>query len=142
MVMSDVPNRFDNGQVLFVQARRLTIVSSQPLRAGQVVLSFDGVNSPGEAQRLVGQHLTIPPGESPQLPDGEYFHYQLLGLSVETTEGELLGKITEILETGSNDVYVVRGEKGEVLVPALSSVITDVRVDDGVMLVSLPEGLR
>ena len=142
MVMSDVPNRFDEGQVLFVQARQLTIVSSQPFRAGQVILSFAGVNSPGEAQGLVGQYLTIPPSESPQLPDGEYFHFQLLGLRVETTEGELLGKITEILETGSNDVYVVKGETGEVLVPALTGVITDVRVDEGVMLVSLPEGLR
>ena len=142
MVMSDVPNRFDEGQVLFVQARQLTIVSSQPFRAGQVILSFAGVNSPGETQGLVGQYLTIPPSESPQLPDGEYFHFQLLGLRVETTEGELLGKITEILETGSNDVYVVKGEAGEVLVPALTGVITDVRVDEGVMLVSLPEGLR
>ncbi len=91
---------------------------------------------------MVGRYLTIPPSESPQLPDGEYFHFQLLGLRVETTEGELLGKITEILETGSNDVYVVKGETGEVLVPALTGVITDVRVDEGVMLVSLPEGLR
>ncbi len=142
MVMSDVPNRFDKGQVLSVQARQLTIVSSQPFRAGQVILSFAGVNSSGEAQSLVGQYLTIPPGESPQLPDGEYFYFQLLGLRVETNEGELLGKITEILETGSNDVYVVKGETGEVLVPAITGVITDVRVDEGVMLVSLPDGLR
>ena len=140
--MSDVPNRFDEGQALFAQARQLTIASSQPFRAGQVILSFSGVNSPTGAQGLVGQYLTIPPSESPQLPDGEYFHFQLLGLRVETTEGELLGKITEILETGSNDVYVVKGETGEVLVPALTGVITDVRVDEGVMLVSLPEGLR
>ena len=142
LVMSDVPNRFDQGQVVSVQARQLTIVSSQPFRAGQVILSFAGVNSSSEARSLVGQYLTIPPSESPRLPDGEYFHFQLLGLRVETTEGELLGKITEILETGSNDVYVVKGDKGEVLVPAGTGVITDVRVDEGVMLVSLPEGLR
>ena len=142
MVMSDVPNRFDQGQVVSVQSRPLTIVSSQPFRAGQVILSFAGVNSSGEAQSLVGQYLTIPPSESPQLPDGEYFYFQLLGLRVETNEGELLGKITEILETGSNDVYVVKGETGEVLVPAITGVITDVRVDEGVMLVSLPDGLR
>ena len=140
--MSDVPNRFDAGQVLFVQTGPLTIVSSQPFRGGQVILSFADVNSSGEAQGLVGQHLTIPPSASPELPDGEYFHFQLLGLRVETTEGELLGKITEILETGSNDVYVVKGETGEVLIPALTGVITDVRVDEGVMLVTLPEGLR
>ena len=91
---------------------------------------------------MVGQYLTIPPGESPRLPDGEYFYFQLLGLRVETNDGELLGKITEILETGSNDVYVVKGETGEVLVPAITGVITDVRVDEGVMLISLPDGLR
>ena len=59
-----------------------------------------------------------------------------------TDTGEVLGEITEILETGSNDVYVVKGGSGEVLIPALTGVITDVRLDEGLMLVSLPEGLR
>ena len=142
IVMSDVPDRFDPGNAVFAQGRQLTIESSQPFHPGQIILSFTGVDSQSDAQNLLGQSLTIPPSESPPLPDGEYFHFQLLGLRVLTVEGELLGQITEILETGSNDVYVVKGEKAEILIPAMAGVITDVRVDEGVMLVALPDGLR
>ena len=59
-----------------------------------------------------------------------------------TDDGEELGDITEILETGSNDVYVVNGGVGEILIPALADVVKDIDLDQGVMLVSLPDGLR
>ena len=75
-------------------------------------------------------------------PEGEWYHFELLGLHVVTDDGEELGEITEILETGSNDVYVVSQGKSQILIPALKSVINQVRLDDKVMLVSLPNGLR
>ena len=141
-VMSDVPHRFDPGESVYVQGDRLSIASSIPFRPGQVILSFTGMTTSAEAQPLVGQFLTVPSSEAPELPDGEYFHFQLLGLRVVTDTGEALGEITEILETGSNDVYIVTGSGGEVLIPALTSVITDIRLEDGVMLVVLPDGIR
>ena len=141
-VMSDVAHRFDPGEAVFIQGERLSIVSSTPFRSGQIILSFTGVASPTEAQPLVGQFLTVPSSEVPDLPEGEYFHFQLLGLKVVTDTGEELGEITEILETGSNDVYIVTGDGGEVLIPALNSVITDIGLDEGVMSVVLPDGIR
>ena len=84
----------------------------------------------------------VPEGEVPSAPEDEYFHYQLLGMSVRTEDGEALGALEEILETGSNDVYVVRGPGGEVLVPALATVVLQVDVDGAEMVVRLPEGLR
>ena len=57
-------------------------------------------------------------------------------------EGEDLGEVAEILETGSNDVYVVRGAAGEILVPALSKVVREIDIASGLMVVDLPEGLR
>jgi 16S rRNA processing protein RimM len=63
-------------------------------------------------------------------------------MRVFTEEGEYLGRVREILETGSNDVYVVSGESGEVLIPALADVIQEVQVSEGVMVVWLMEGLR
>lgn len=94
------------------------------------------------ARALVGHWLTAPPETSPDLPQGEYFHFQLIGLKAMTEEGEELGEVTEILATGSNDVYVVAGGQGEVLLPAISEVIREVDLDHGVMVVRLLEGLR
>jgi 16S rRNA processing protein RimM len=118
------------------------ISASIPTRSNQVILKLEGIDSPEAARELVGQWLTAPPETSPQLPAGEYFHYQLLGLRVITEEGEGLGEISEILQTGSNDVYVVSGEKGELLIPAISQVVRNIDLDNQLMMVNLLEGLR
>ena len=70
--------------------------------------------------------MTASPDTNAELEEGEYFHYQLIGMSVRTEEGEDLGEIQEILETGSNDVYIVRGSGGELLIPAVSHVVLEV----------------
>ncbi len=141
-VLSDVPHRFSEGQSLYIRGNPCTIISSNRISSQLVILKFHGVDSLEAAQDLVGQGITIPQTSVPNLPEGEYFHFQLLGLKVITEEGEELGLISEILETGSNDVYVVSAGSGEILVPALAEVVCDVRLDQGTMLVRLPEGLR
>ena len=76
------------------------------------------------------------------MEDGEYFHYQLIGMQVFASDGEDLGRIQEILETGSNDVYIVRSDSGELLIPATSQVVKQVEVAHNRMVVHLPDGLR
>ena len=78
------------------------------------------------------------------MPLGEHENYvhDLIGLQVETTDGEALGELTEILFTRANDVYVVRGPGGEVLLPALRDVVLQVDLAARKMAVALPEGLR
>jgi 16S rRNA processing protein RimM len=75
------------------------------------------------------------------LPAGHRYVFTVLGMSVETEDGDALGHVAEVLRTGSNDVYVVRGRRGEVLIPAIDSVV--LRVDDGsgTMVVRLIPGL-
>ena len=141
-VLSDVPQRFDAGQQLYVLGISYRISASSRSSSDRVILKLQGIDTPDAARVLVGQMLTVPEDAVPQLPDGEYFHFQLLGLRVLTEEGEDLGQVTEILETGSNDVYVVTGPEGEVLIPALAGVIQCIQLERGVMLVGLPEGLR
>jgi 16S rRNA processing protein RimM len=65
----------------------------------------------------------------------------LIGIEVVTTTGEILGRIESIIETGSNDVYVVKSDENEVLIPALESVVLDVDLEHKRMQVDLPEGL-
>src|SRR5574337_746577 len=85
---------------------------------------------------------TVYLGEAAPPPPGSYYHHQSVGLAVVTEEGEALGEVTEILETGSNDVYVVSGPSGEILLPALTSVILKVDLEAKRMTVHLLEGLR
>ena len=141
-VLSDVPHRFDVGQVLYTDGSPLHIASSATTGSGDVFLTFQGVDSDDVARSLVGQHLSVPEASVPPAEEGEYFHFQLLGLRVLTEEGEELGRLKEVLETGSNDVYVVSGDAGELLIPALRDVILQVQLDQGVMVVCLPPGLR
>ena len=107
-----------------------------------MVLKFHGLDSLPEARALVGLEITVPQSDVPDLPPGEYFHFQLLGLTVVTEDGEELGVLGELLETGSNDVYVVSGGAGELLIPALEEVVLDVLLGQGTMVVRLPDGLR
>ena len=141
-VFSDVPHRFNQGETLCCNGQPFRIAASTRQRANQVILKLDGVNSPAEARELVGQWLTAPPESAPQLPEGEYFHFQLLGLRVITEDQEELGRVTEIIQTGSNDVYLVSGEQGELLVPAIGQVVRRVDLDEGVMMVKLMDGMR
>jgi 16S rRNA processing protein RimM len=76
------------------------------------------------------------------LPSGRYYQRQIIGLGVVTDEGESLGEVVDILETGANDVYVVQGAQGEILLPAISSVIRQIDLDAGCLTVHLLEGLR
>ncbi len=141
-VLSDVPHRFDPGQELYLQGRPYRILSSTFRRPDQAILKLRGLDTPAAARALTGAAVTAPAGSAPPLPDGEYFHFQLMGLQVRTEEGEDLGRISEIIVTGSNDVYVVAGPSGEILLPALHQVIRAVDLEQGIMTVRLMEGLR
>ena len=98
-----------------------------------------GIASRSQAAPFSGKYLTATPESDAVLEEGEYFHYQLIGMRVRTEEGEELGEIREILETGSNDVYIVGGAQGELLIPATAHVVLDVDVAAGAMLVRLPD---
>jgi 16S rRNA processing protein RimM len=100
--------------------------------------NYDNVN---QVLHLVGRELYVTHGQLPGLPEGEYYWRDLVGLRVVTDRGEELGILTEIIATGSNDVYVVTGGEREYLIPALEDVVLEVNLDDGVMKVSPLEGL-
>jgi 16S rRNA processing protein RimM len=99
---------------------------------------FDNIN---QVLHLVGRELHADRGALPELPSDEYYWSDLLGLQVSTEEGEALGELVDIIETGSNDVYVVRMDGREVLIPALEDVVLAVDLAANSMTVSLPEGL-
>ena len=141
-VHSDVPHRFAAGEVLYLEEKPLRIASSGSFRSGQVLIHFQDIDSLSAARSLVGEWLTAPEVEAPGLAEGDYFHYQIIGLRTTTEDGEELGQVREIISTGSNDVYLVSDGNTEILIPAIAEVIREINLDEGVMVIRLMEGLR
>ncbi|MCY4365307.1 MAG: ribosome maturation factor RimM [Chloroflexi bacterium] len=141
-ILSDVPDRFDSGKTLYLEGSPVLIESSSPAGTNLLLLKLEGINNQSTARALIGQELSAAAESSPPLPEGEYFHYQLMGMQVFTEEGENLGSISEIIVTGSNDVYVVSGAEREILLPAMAQVIRSVDIARMEMVVRLMDGLR
>ena len=85
--------------------------------------------------------LQVPETEAVPLEEGEYFLFQLVGLAVFSDEGQELGRLTQVLETGANNVFVVAGVDGEILLPDIDDVILDIDFANGRMTVHLLPGL-
>lgn len=106
-----------------------------------ILIRFKGFLRREQAECLVGKELCITASQLLPLYEGEYYFYQLLGLIVKDLGGNLLGEVKEIISTGSNDVYVVDGPEGEILIPVLDDVIKKIDLDKKIIMVDLPEGL-
>jgi len=145
--MSDNPDRFKTGAELYLSstaegadARPVKLATSRP-HQGRVLVRLSSTADRNAAEQLRGLYLLLPEPEAMALGEHENFAHDLIGLRVETTAGEPLGAIVEIVFTPANDVYVVRGEPGEVLLPATREVVRSVDLAARTMVVELPEGL-
>lgn len=138
--LTDFPERFEAGRSVYLRGRHCTIEAGHWHR-GVVVLKLTGIDSAEQAQAFAGAYLELPESELRPLAPDTYYEFQLIGLPVLTEDGRLLGKITEILRTGSADVYVVRDDGNELLLPAIEDVIKQVDLDRHCVIVALIEGL-
>jgi 16S rRNA processing protein RimM len=116
-------------------------VAASAVHGKKLIISLKEFDNINQVLHLVGRELYALREQLPELSEGEFYWCDLLGLMVKTDRGELLGLLTDIITTGSNDVYVVKNDKREFLIPALEDVVLDINLDDGIMTVSPPEGL-
>lgn len=109
------------------------------------LLSLRGIDSRKSAEALIGSELFITRESLPELEDGVYYWSDIIGLSVFTIDEQYIGRVESIIQTGSNDVYVVkdlsRDHDNETLIPALESVVLEIDLENKTMRVDLPEGL-
>ncbi len=85
--------------------------------------------------------MEIEQSQDHPLPEGQYYHHQIIGLQVMTTRGERLGNITDIITGKSNDNYVVQGVTGEILIPAIEDVVKTIDLERGCVIIEAIEGL-
>lgn len=140
-VLSDHPRRFAPGETVYVRGTPYRIEEASRHK-DTVVAMLEGIHSQTEAAELRDAHVEVPEGDVPPSEEGTYYYFQVLGLKAYTTQGELLGVITDILATGANDVYVISGDGQEVLVPVLDDVVLEMDIAGGRLTVDLPPGLR
>ena len=138
--LTDFPQRFAAGARIYAGGVAYVIERCRWQR-GRAVLKLGGIDSAAAAEALRHRLLEVPESELHPLGEGEYYHFQILGLEVRTTTGEVLGRVEQIISTGSNDVYVVLGPRGEVLIPAVDDVVKSVDPAAGRIEVEVVDGL-
>lgn len=145
-VHTDFPERFYQLKRVYLgesddDVRPVAVLGARPHK-GRFLLRLEGCSDRTTAEAMRGQWLHIPIEEAMPLAEDEYYVYEVLGLRVETPAGEFLGYIQEVLFTGSNEVFVVEGDEGELLIPVLEDVVLEIDRAGERVLVALPPGLR
>lgn len=139
-ILSDFPDRFLELKTVFLADGAQLTVESARFHKQFVLLKFRGLDTMNDVERLRGKLIQVAREDAVVLPEGHYYFFDIIGLDVYTVAGERLGTITEILQTGSNDVYVAQlpGQK-PVLIPALKQVVRQIDLPGKKMLVQLQE---
>jgi 16S rRNA processing protein RimM len=143
--LSDRPDRFTSLRRVFVPApggagARAVGVTDRWPHKGRMVLKLESVDSIDEAERYRGVELRIGEDELDALPAGSYYHYQLKGLKVEDPQGRPLGTVADVLVTGGDaPVLVLRGPRGEVMIPMAEAFIRQVDLEGGRLVAVDPE---
>ena len=142
-VLTDFPDRFKTTREVFVgESLAMRKLERQRLIGDRVILKIEGVEDRSAAERLRGALIRVPLDQAVKLPPGTYFWHEIVGLVAQDQSGRNLGEIVDILKTGSNDVYVVRGAQRELLLPAIGDVVRQIDPEQGVMIVELIPGLE
>ncbi len=140
-ILTDFPQRLKAGMTVFIgENQQAYQITHRRAVAKGLLLTFSGFLDCDQVAVLTNKLVYVPVSTLPPLPEGEYYHHQLIGLAVIDETGAGLGRLSEIIETGSNDVYVAQSANGEeLLLPALPDVILSINLEEGTMLVRPPQ---
>ena len=141
--LSDVPERFASLRTVLVETasgalQPMTVTDCWPHK-GRFVLKLEGIDTIDAAETLRGRSLGLADGELAPLPEGSYYHHQLIGLRVQDRDGRPLGRVERVLETGGVPVLQVGGGPGELLLPLADAFVVAVDLAAGTLTAVVPE---
>ena len=143
--LKDFPERFTRLSRVYLTSpagkQVLCTVKSVRYAGKTPLLVLEGYDTPEKVKALPGWHVQVPEEEAVPLPEGSYYWFELIGMDVRSEAGEKIGTITEVFQTGSNDVYVVKRGGTEVYIPATHEVVKQVDKKSRTMVIHLMEGL-
>lgn len=146
-VYTDEPSRFNQLDTVFLSRRaddanpKSIKLQSVRFQGETALVKFEGYDTPETAGALRKYYLQVAVEDAIPLQEGEYYLYQLLGLAVYTTEGEHIGELTDVIETGANNVFEVKGSRGEILLPDIADVIKTIDFEEKRMTIEPLPGL-
>ena len=144
-VLTDFPERFENLETVFAVradgSREELKIENFWFQKGRIILKFAGVDSIEAAETLRGAEICVPETEAVELEEDEYFDWELKDCTVETVEGEQIGRVKEMMRTGGTEILVVEGAEKEYLIPFAETICTEVDVENKLIRVDTPEGL-
>jgi len=142
-VVTDFPERIKKGVTVYLGEQFLPVIihSCRPHTQGLLVSFEDNLSSEAVVS-LRNYWVFVTAKDRPKLPDGQYYHHELIGLKVFTDQDVYLGELTEILETGANDVYIITPENGkDILLPATSDFVKKIDLESNKVTVELIPGI-
>ncbi|MGB9839093.1 ribosome maturation factor RimM [Thermovenabulum sp.] len=144
--LTDDIQRFKNLKEVFYEQEnyleKLVIKEVIFLKKAFVVLKFEGVDDVKEAEKFRNKYIMVHRKDAVKLPEGRYFICDIIGLKVYTVDEEFLGEIINVIQTGANDVYVIKNnENKEILIPAIKEVVKNIDIEKGIMFIFPMEGL-
>jgi 16S rRNA processing protein RimM len=147
-IMTDYPERLGELETVYL-ARDVAGTAARAFRVekvrrhqGYALMTLRGITNRDHVDPLRGLLVLVSIDDAIPLEDDEIYLYQLIGMIVQTEEGRVLGELTDVIDTGANDVYVVASpEYGEILIPAIDETILKTDTDTNILTVKLLEGL-
>ena len=133
--LTDFPERFAPASELFLDGLKRHVEWSRHQPTGLVV-KLSGVDSRSLAQAQRGRYLEVPESDLRQLPEGRWYHHQLVGMAVTTEDGRHLGTLVDVVSRPANDVWVARAEDVEHLIPATENAVLEVNLEAGTITVA------
>ena len=138
---TDFPaDRFRPGATLFTTRGALRVTTAR-LQNGRPVIGIEGVETMNDAEALAGLELRVPVEELAPLPEGTFYHHDLVGCQVVTAGGQKVGTVEGVEGTLSGSRLVVAGAKGEILIPLVTDICRTIDVAGKTIVVEPPEGL-
>lgn len=143
---TDDPSRYDDLEEVFLDTGKelkALHISSVKYFKQYVIVKFKEFKDINEIEPFKGKNIYVDREHAVELEDDEYFVADLLGLTVKSDEGEVIGELTDVMFLpGANDVYVVKTDEGkEILLPAIEECILDIDLDEEIMTVHIMDGL-
>jgi len=138
--LTDYLERFHDTRTVRLDDGRVKTVEGAKFHKQFVLLKFRGLDDRDAVEFLRGKLLLVGRDELVKLPEGHYFHFEIIGLKVYDEDGAFLGTVGDILATGANDVYITEQEgRKPLLIPAIREVVREIDVPGGKMTVRLQE---